>query len=276
MKVLAVLPLVTAYQVLETSNTAVVDVAEGKTYEGMKATLKGISAMQAKDPLDSETISTVKEMLESIEGSMMDGLECDVNTTQKMLNTAEAAIIKCDTDREEWKTDVWSGLNTGVSDADSAHSGCRTEEAGDCADSTAACDKYVNRIHTWLDCKRPDNARFLTSDNDDIFDYLCCLEDFFEEQVPATGDTFYTDRTSCETEYNAWCAKMIECDDKQGEFEKKFCNRETQLRIAVGHTVGAVMMSRLLMGMSWQRSELSRISTKHSVLHWIALSAMAT
>merc|ERR550539_2173010 len=123
----------------------------------------------------------------------MDGLACDLNTTQHMLNRAEDAIIKCDTDRADWKADVWSGLNTGVSDADGAHSTCRTEEAGDCADSTDACDTYVDRVKAWRKCDRPDDSRFLTSDNDDIFEYLCCLESFFEEQVPDTGATFYSD-----------------------------------------------------------------------------------
>lgn len=225
MKVLAVLPLVTAYQVLETSNT--VDVAGGKTYDGMKATLKGISAMQVKGDIDAGTIKIVQDMLDSIEGSMMDGLACDVNSTQTMLDNAENAIIKCDTDRADWKADVWSVHNTDVSDADTTHSGCRTEEAGACADSTDACDAYVERVKSWRKCVRPADDRFLTSDNDDIFEYLCCLEDFFEEQVPATGDTFYTDRTSCETKYDAWCAKMIDCDAKQGTFEATFCTRET-------------------------------------------------
>lgn len=224
MRVLAVLPLVTAYQVNERSNT--LDTSEGNTYDSMKTTLKSISEMQKKGEINAETIKIVTDMIDQIRGTMKDGLACDVNTTQSMLDDAVAAVAQCDTNRNEWFDGAgFADENEKVSNASSAHYSCRADEQDECENSTAKCDAYVHRVKNWRKCTKP--AGRFTHDNDDVFNYLCCMSDFFDEQVPDSGATFYDDRWECEEAYDIWCAKSLDCDGEQDDYEKAFCRRET-------------------------------------------------
>jgi len=193
----------------------------------MKATLLSIAEMQKKGEITPETAAIVEEMLDSIRGTMKEGLACDVNTTQNMLDDAVAAVAQCDTNRDTWFLGgSFANENEKVANASRDHSACRGVEAAECANSTAKCDAYTERVCNWRECKKPDSARF-AHDNDDIFEYLCCLQDFFAEEVPDMGASFYDDRWECQEAYDIWCAKALDCDEEQGDYERAFCRRET-------------------------------------------------
>merc|ERR1719238_610610 len=191
----------------------------------MKATLKGISAMQQKGEIDEKTIGIVTDMIDKIETQLKSALDQDVAATQKLLDDEEAAIDACDTEKNRWAGDDFVSGGSTVSNSLQTFEQCHADEAKECKNATDTCDKYVKQIHDWNTCVKPNAARF-EHDNDDIFKYMCCLEDFFT----AESENYYDNRWACEEAVTIWADKTTECDGAQSDYEGEFCDQETKVQ----------------------------------------------
>jgi len=220
--------LVASYQVMDTQQHIGASATIDTNYEGMKMTLKSISSMQAKGEIDADTINTVTTMLDKIENDLKDALVVDVSTTQNVLDDAEAAIAACDTAKRTFASDTWVGLNGDVTDESDEHDVCRGDEEIECGNATSKCTIYTNQVCGFEECVKPPASRFVTSDNDDVFEYMCCLERLFA----AERGTYYQARWECLEAVNIWEMKTEDCDRQQTTFEDEFCSRETDVENA--------------------------------------------
>lgn len=235
MKVLAFVPLVSAYQVMDTHDQAIMGVDTHASYDGMKATLKGISAMQQKGDIDADTITTVREILGNITTQLLEALDQDRIHAQSILNTSLNGIKACDNTKNTWAADTWP-VNTGlVSTAKSDHETCRNAETvgeqAKCADATSKCNTYNSRVCSWRDsypnCRKP-TGRFENGDTDEMNTYVDCIMGF----MTAQKTSYYAERTACLNAFNDWATKTGECDGEQGEYEQQFCDTEKDVETA--------------------------------------------
>merc|ERR1719198_1869519 len=218
MKVFAFIPMVAAVQVMDSHN--VVNVHTDTNYESMKATLKGISAMQAKGDIDQNTIETVTETLTKINTELLEALRADVNHSQSILDDAWNAVDACDDAKNTWASTTFSTFSGNVTSAGSDHDSCRGEEATECANTTTHCDAYTTLVCNWADCAVPGAGRFSGGDTDEVNTYMNCLLAFMNDHKA----NFESKRQNCIDATNTWTAKTDECDGLQGDYEDEFCD----------------------------------------------------
>lgn len=215
------LPMAAAFQVMEHST----QLAAEKDFEGLKASLKNIAA-KSGGQIDQTTIEAVNMILDQVNTSLMDALEEDRSHTQNILNIARNGVIACDTARDTWfgTGGTWETHNSNVTADAGAHTTCRGEEATEFRNMTSHCDTVDRQVAGFNICDMPGD--FTSGDTDAINTYICCIETFFT----AEKGTYYTHRNNCIEATNTWSSKRSSCNDDQEEFEREFCERETQVQ----------------------------------------------
>jgi len=222
MKVFAFLPIAAAFQVMDTHTNMGVDVS----YDGLKSTLKSIANHQAANggKIDPDTINTVTNILADINSQLLTALAADTNHSQTILNIAHAAVVQCDTDKGNWIAGGHATKNAGVTGDKGAHETCRGEENTECQNATNVCNTHKTRVCGWSHCPVP--TGFVNGDSDSIFEYMCCLETFFNNN----RDHYYVERTNCIDATNVWQSKAAACDALQETFEVNYCTREQDVQ----------------------------------------------
>jgi len=228
MRAVVLLPIVAAVQVMDTHN--VVDVQADGNYEGMKSTLKSISAMQVKGEIDQDTINTVTKTLKDINEKLIDALEQDKKHSQSILDAAEAAIDSCDTAKNTWVSGQHATDTGAANDANGDHNQCRENTGGEqelCANATTHCDALTQQVCNWNDCVAP-TAGFGGGDTDEVNTFMKCIGSFFGQHKV----NYYQKRQNCIDATNSWNTKSTACDGLQQDFEDDFCTQEANTQSA--------------------------------------------
>lgn len=231
MKAISLLPLVAAYQVMDTHNHVNVhEQAAHFSFDPMKEMLMGLSAKQQKgEPLDAATRETVEAEIKKITDELMGALAEDTSRTQSMLDKAHAEVVSCDTAKNNWRTTGWEAKKGATIAAGSAHDTCRGGEGGEgvlCATASEKCNTLTTKVCTeWQAgdglCEKPGRDAF-NLDSIEVETYMNCLSTFFKRQ----NGTYYSLKNECLSAISGWHLKSATCDEAQSTYETAYCAQE--------------------------------------------------
>jgi len=80
-------------------------------------------------------------------------------------------------------------------------------------------------VCSWTQCNPP-SVGFAQGDSDPVFDYICCLDTFFD----AHRADYYTELKNCHDSTATHHAQTALCDGKQATFQDEFCAREAAIQ----------------------------------------------
>jgi len=227
MRALLLLPVAAAVQVLETHQATHAHV----DYDGLKQTLKSISAKQAAGKkIDADSAATVRAILEQVDGVLMTALGEEAEKSQADLQARIDAIRSCDTERAAWfgtDADGFQRYENAAYAAGNDHGDCRGEENTACTDRNTKCDAQDGRVQA-IDSEMCATPGFANGDTLEVNNFMNCMTKLVCDKYQAYVDG----RTTCRTACADLSAKTAECHGKQGVFERATCTREAQVQNA--------------------------------------------
>lgn len=218
MRGLFLIPVVAAVQFIEMHD----ELMPHMDYAGLKESLLSIHKATAGSELDQLTLQAVQNILDTINNTLITALESDRNHSQHLLDSARQAVIDCDNDREMYfgNNKTWHWDNVDVTTALQDHNNCRDEEDDEYDNMTYHCDLVNSTVCNWPKCGQ--KPSFSGGDNDEIEEWVCCIQDFFADYSPL----YETQRQNCIDATSVHALKRTECHGKQEDLELEVCSRE--------------------------------------------------
>lgn len=183
----------------------------------------GIAASSTNGKISENQQKAIQGFLDELNDVLYPAIVADRNASQQTLDTAKTNLEQCNRDKETWVSgDFTTGAGT-VSTKKQTHDSCRAQENVTLTNLTSYCKTYETEVCTWDLCPVP---TFSNGDSDAVFDYVCCLDSFFDTY----RTSFYEKRTACIDATNLHHAQTALCDQQQGQYEGEFCDHEEDIQ----------------------------------------------
>jgi len=190
---------------------------QGGGAEGMLTAVKSLVQQNGEKP-SASTLAALEAIEDGVD-EIMTALTTEHTNLQTRATDATAAIEACDA--------AWtqadgrrSSAETTMNEAESAHSGCRTEESSDLAVRTTDCGA-MNSFHNRLGGLTCDEPNAFDRDNSVV--YFDCLSDFHADYAQENTDKI----AACVAAEDEYTRQQGECNGKQGAFEEGACAHYT-------------------------------------------------
>lgn len=197
-------------------------------YDGMKSAMVSMAKNIAKEgKINDGAKGAINGFLKTIRDTLLPALATDKQNAQAALDTAEAAVNKCNSDRGAWanNSDMTGlvGQNNKVDQEEKDHNDCRKQEQVTLDNYTSHCSTLQTRVCNWHNCPQPS---FTAGDTDLVNDYICCVTEFFDDHRTA----YYAELEACNTATSLHHAQVAKCDAEQATFQNQFCARENHIQ----------------------------------------------
>lgn len=216
---LSLIPLAaSAIQIAETQ-------ASKHDFEGMKASMLGIAATSTNGKISEAQAKAIQGFLDELNNVLYPAIDADRNASQNTLDVAKSNLNQCNRNKETWVAGDLATGASGVSTKKQTHDSCRAQENVTLTNLTNYCKTYEEEVCGWEICPVP---TFSNGDSDAVFDYICCLDTFFDTY----RTSFASKRQACIDATNLHHQQTALCDTQQGEYETEFCDHEEDIQDA--------------------------------------------